>query len=123
MGLLTGDIARVFGAAFSSFYLHGTLHRATITRGEDQRVTNTGFNSVPMRYQPNAISAEARARDGLPVDGVSLLILTAGLGGGLTTEDEVTTDTGRYRIVSAPLDPARSHYDVRAVPVEAPETP
>ncbi|MGE7415444.1 hypothetical protein [Methylobacterium tarhaniae] len=123
MGLLDGGLAGIFGAAFSGIYLPGTLHRATLTRGADKRVTGTGFDDVPMRYQPNAISAEARARAGIPADVVLLLILSAGLGPSLTTEDEVTIDTGRYRILSASLDPARSHYDVRAVPTDAPEAP
>lgn len=123
MGLLDGGLAGIFGAAFSGLYLPGTLHRATLTRGEDKRVTSTGFDNVPMRYQPNAISVEARARAGIPADVVLLLILKAGLGADLTTEDEFTIDTGRYRILSSSLDSARSHYDVRAVPTDAPVEP
>ncbi len=123
MGLLDGSIARVFGAAFGSFYRPGTLYRATLTRGEDQRVTSTGFDPVSMRYQPNAISDEARARAGIPAGSVSLFILAAGLTADPTTEDEIAIDTGRYRILSVSQDPARSYHDVRAAPVAPPEEP
>jgi hypothetical protein len=123
MGLLDGDIARVFGAAFGSFYRPGTLHRAELARGADQRVTSTGFTPSPMRYQPNAISDEARARAGIPDGSVSLYILAAGLSPDPTTEDEIEIATGRYRILSVSQDPARSYHDVRAVPVAPPEEP
>jgi hypothetical protein len=116
MGLLDGGLAAIFGAAFGGVYLAGTLHRVTLGEDEDGRRTKTKAD-VPMRYQREALSEQARAAAGIPAKDIKLLILAHELGGKPTAEDEFTTPEGRFRIAACETDPASTHFIVRGSPV------
>lgn len=116
MGLLDGGLAAIFGAAFGEVYLPGTLHRVTLGEDEDGRRTKTKV-PVPMRYQREALSEQARAAAGIPAKDIRLFILAHGLGGKPTAEDEFTIPEGRFRVATCDTDPASTHFIVRGSPV------
>jgi hypothetical protein len=121
MGILNGGLAAVFGAAFSGIYLDGVLHRGLSDPIYDERGNITGYGGgadIPMKVQRDRVTEAMRRADGFTDKDVALIILTAPLGGiEITTDMEATDGHGaRWKIGSADLDAAGSHWLCRGTP-------
>lgn len=117
MTLLRGLPRTLAKALSATLFQPGTLHRASVVRGADQRVTGTGFDPVPVRWVRETLSEAARRAAAIPATDVRILVLAHGLAAEPTTEDEITIDTGRYRIAFVERDPAAATYILRGSPV------
>lgn len=113
MALLDGGLQAVFGAAFGTIYLSGTLHRQTRTEGYNGDVSVTWADS-PIRYQPDRITEAMRQAEGFTDKDAAFIILQAGVAEP-NTDDEFTA-SGRWAIKSVDADPANTHWIIRASP-------
>lgn len=115
MGLLDGGIAAVFSAAFSGLYLDATLHAGT---GEPIYDDMTGGiigyseGDVPCRAQVDSATDAMRRADGFAEGDARILVLAQGLPT-VTSDHELTVRGTKYRLLSAELDPAASHWICR----------
>jgi hypothetical protein len=128
MGLLDGGIADLFSRAFGGLFLGGTAHQGTgrpiYAAGRIIGYADTG--DLPVRVQTDRASQEIR-RDPDYANGDVLLIVlkvTPATAEEPTVEVELTTDHqvtdgygDRYRLMTAELDAARSHWICRGRPV------
>jgi hypothetical protein len=111
MGLLDGGISALFGAAFGSFYLDATLHRAAITEdGEGGGVVT--FTNSDVKAQLDQVTEAQRVEEGFTDSDQRIIVLAHGVAEP-TTEDEITVDGIRWQIASVKRDPAGSYYDLR----------
>lgn len=115
MGLLDGGIARTFGAVFSSIYLDGTLHRITKT-SNGRGGWNATFADTPIKGQRDACTESMRREEGYTERDVRLIVLTRGVTGDITTDDEITLAGARWSVQSVDKDTASSHWVLRGRP-------
>lgn len=113
MGLLDGGIAAAFSAAFSSFYLDGTLYRQV--GGDDGAGggSGNGFDTgSPVKVQIDAATQAMRSADNYVETDQRILVLASGLDP-ITTDCEIVADGTRWGIASVAQDPAGSYYELR----------
>ncbi len=116
MGALDGDVAALFAAAFGGMYLDGTLHGGTgdpVYSDEGDISGYSGAADTPVKVQIDRATSAMRAADGFAEGDVRVIILAQD-GMTLTSDSEVTARGMRYRIQSAELDAAASHWMCRA---------
>lgn len=118
MGLLTGGIEAVFGAAFSGIYPSGTLHRELTDPIYDNQGNIIGYGGggdLPIKVQRDRATYAMRQAEGFTEGDVSLIVLSAQLGGvEVSTDMEVTDGHGkRWKVASADRDAANSHWVCR----------
>lgn len=120
MALLDGGLQSVFGAAFGTIYLSGTLHRQTRTEADNGDVSVT-WADAPMKYQPDRITEAMRQADGFTDKDAAFLILQSGQAP-INDDDEFTAKASpaeparRWAVKSNDSDPAGTHWVVRASP-------
>ncbi len=112
MALLDGGLARLFGAALGGIYRPATLYRVTQlrTRGGS---TAESVAERPCRAQLEAAS-EAMRPAGVAAPELRILVLAAGLGDPITTDDRIGLDGEIYAITAVGRDPAGALFDLRA---------
>lgn len=118
MGLLDGDIRRLFATAFGGIYLDGQLLEGT------QRPIYDGPRIVgyadpgerAAKVQITKATDAMRREEGYAEGDIGLIVLAEGVGK-VTSDMHVTVDrdgvTERYRLMSANLDSAGSHWTCR----------
>lgn len=114
MPLLDGDLAGLFGSAFSVFYLDATLHKVTST---DDGSGGYAVATVdyPIKAMIEAMSDKARAASGLPLTAVDMSLLRRGMSIAVALDDLVTVSGQTYRIIRVETDPAGAAWSVAAV--------
>ena len=113
VGLLDGGGASILNGVFGGLYPSGSLVRRTITEdaGGSQTVTET---TTAIKVQTDRVTEAMRAAPGYTDTDVALIILTAGLGGDVTTDDHVIDGRGdRWSVTMPALDAFGSHWTVR----------
>ena len=116
MGLLDGDIAALFGDVFGTFYLDGTLasQEVWVPDGSGGGSYQPG-TPVVVKYQEDAVSEATRVAGGYSQDDVRFLVLQQP-GLVLTGDSELTAGGRTYLLRTPRQDPAKSYYEVWAVP-------
>lgn len=116
MGLLDGDIAALFSDVFGTFYLDGTLTQnpVWVPDGQGGGSYQPG-TPVAIKYQEDQVSEETRVAGGYSQDDVRFLILQQP-GLVLTGDSELTVGGRTYLLRTPRQDPAKSYYEVWAVP-------
>jgi len=116
MGALDGGVAALFATAFGGMYLDGTLHQGTGDPIYDGEGTITGYDGpgdLAVKVQIDRATSAMRAANGFTEGDVRLIVLAqAGLA--ISSDHELTARGDRYRIQSAELDAAASHWICRA---------
>lgn len=116
MGVLDGGVAAIFGAAFGSFYLDGTLV-SSFTQpiyGPGGAITGyTGGTPIACKCQIDAATYAMRQADGFADGDMRIIVLSAGLGVPVTTDHRLTVSGQTWLIASADRDPAGSHWICR----------
>jgi hypothetical protein len=117
MGMLDGGIAAIFSSALSGLYLDGTLHTGTgepIYDDDTGDITGyTGSGDVACKVQIDAATNAMRQADGFAEGDCRAIILAQGIG--TVTSDWTLTARGEdWRLLSADLDAAASHWVCRA---------
>ncbi|RIV79573.1 hypothetical protein [Pelagerythrobacter aerophilus] len=116
MGLLDGGVTAIFGAAFGGFYLDATLHAGT---GEPIYDPVTGAvigytgGDTACKAQVDAATDAMRRADGYAEGDARIIVLAQGLPA-ITSDNEITVREKRWRLLSAELDAAASHWVCRA---------
>lgn len=113
MGLLTGGGAAVLNGVFASIYPTGALVRRTITEdaGGSQTITET---TTAIKVQTDGVTEAMRTASGYTDTDVRLIVLTTGLNGDITTDDEIVDGRGdRWRVTMPSLDTCGSHWEIR----------
>jgi len=115
MGLLDGDISALFSAAFSGMYLDGTLTAGTgdPTYSTDGTITGYSSSSTAIKVQIDTATEAMRRADGFAEGDVRIIILADGIGD-VTSDNGATIGGKAYRLLSADLDAAASHWVCRA---------
>jgi hypothetical protein len=112
MALLDGGLARLFGAALAGVYRPATLYRVTPLRARGGATTESVVER-PCRAQIDAAS-EAMRPAGAAAPELRILVLAAGLGSPITTDDRLGIDGQIYAITAVGRDPAGALFDLRA---------
>lgn len=117
MGILDGDGASILNGVFGAIYPTGSLIRRNITEdtGGTQTVTYPdGEDGIPIKVQTDRVTEAMRTAPGYTDTDVALIILTAGLGDSVTTDDHVIDSRGDTWAVTMPaLDACGSHWTAR----------
>lgn len=115
MGLLDGGIRDLFGGVFGSFYLDGTLHKATQT-DDGQGGMSESIADHAIKYQRNERSDHTRAALKIPERDVFVFMLQYGMTVEPATDDRFTTSDGTFVVVTARQDPAGAYWLVHGTP-------
>jgi hypothetical protein len=116
MGLLSGGVASVFSAAFGSFYLDGTLEPSSTDPVYDDEGNIVGYGGgspVAVKVQIDSATEAMRGADGYTEGDCRMIILAHGIPA-VTTDMSVTARDAKFKLMSADLDPAASHWVCRA---------
>lgn len=116
MGLLDGGIAAVFSAALSGLYLDGTLHTGTGDPIYDDAGNITGYTGagdVAVKAQVDSATEAMRQAEGFAEGDARIIILAHGIGT-VTSDHTITVRSAEWRLLSAELDAAASHWVCRA---------
>jgi hypothetical protein len=115
MGLLDGGISSIFHAALSGLYLDATLHAGTGEPVYDAGGNITGYSGgdTACKAQVDAATDAMRRAEGYAEGDARIIVLAQGLSG-IDSDHEITVRGQKYRILSAELDAAASHYVCRA---------
>lgn len=118
MGLLSGEIAGLFGTVFGGIYLPGVLTRLTLMSDGEGGGTMAYDNQL-CRVQIDQCTQRQQAEDDYSVTDMRLLVLQSGVTGGpLTNQCMVLVSEGPYAgvewsIASVVTDPASSYWECR----------
>lgn len=116
MSLLDGGISRIFSAAFRGLLLDATLHSGTGEPIYDETgniIGYTGAGDVAAKAQVDAATDAMRRADGFAEGDCRIIVLAQGLPK-ITSDHEITVREKRWRLLSAELDAAASHWICRA---------
>lgn len=115
MGLLDGDIAALFGTAFSGLYLDATLHTGTGDPTYDAGGNVTGYSGGDTAIKAQVdVATEAMHRfEGYAEGDARIIVLAQGIGT-ITTDHQITVRGQLWHILFAELDAAASHWICRA---------
>lgn len=111
MGLLDGDLAATFGAAFSGIYLDATLHRATITFNGSGG-GSASYADEPVKAQLTSTTEAMRSSENYVDSDQRILVLAYNIDP-ITSEDEITVKGRRWSIADVNQDPAAARYEMR----------
>ena len=114
MGLLNGGINRIFGAAFSSVYLHGQMIRVTNADDGKGTLTATQSDPVDIKYQIDTVTETQRQAPDYKATGVRVIVLDTGI----AIDQNCLLSLGgvTYRVAPDIIrDAANSHYQLRGV--------
>lgn len=117
MGVLDGGIAAAFSAALSGLYLDATLHRGTgdpiydPDTGDVTGYLDTGDTAI--KCQVDVATEAMRRAEGYAEGDCRVIVLAQGIGT-VSSDHEITVREQRWRILSAELDAAASHWTCRA---------
>lgn len=114
MGLLDGELAGVFAAAFGPIYLDASLYRAN--GGADDGAgggPGNGFAAPEtVKAQVDATTQAMRAAEGFVDTDQRIIVLASGVDP-ITTDDEIEVSGTRWKIASVTQDPAQAYYEMR----------
>lgn len=115
--LLSGGLSRVFAAAFSGVYMPAKLYRSDRTYDEGGSITDD-FKPKDIRAQRDSVTKAMREEPGYGSRDVAIIVLVDPARGpvDIGTDDQVLVQGARYKIASATLDAASSHWVCRATP-------
>lgn len=115
MGLLDGGVTAIFGAAFGGFYLDATLHAGTGEPIYDAGGNIIGYTGgdTACKAQVDAATDAMRRADGYAEGDSRIIVLAQGIGT-VDSDNEITVREKRWRLLSAELDAAASHWVCRA---------
>jgi len=115
MGLLDGSIAAIFAATFSGLYLDATLHAGTGAPIYDDAGNVIGYEGgdTACKAQVDAATDAMRRADGYAEGDARIIVLAQGIGT-VDSDNELTLRGQRWRLLSAELDAAASHWVCRA---------
>lgn len=115
MTLLNGGLQAVFGAAFSTLFADGVLHKTTLT---DDGADGFAASSVdqPIKVMLESLSDQERVAVGLPRTAVRLTVLAAGLTGTIEIDDSVEVAGSTFRITQVAGDIAGASFALTGVP-------
>lgn len=118
MGILDGGIQAVFGAAFGSIYLGGSLIRVALNEDGQGGGNPVDGAPVPIRVQTDACDERMRGQDGYTDKDVKLLVLRAGVpGGDIDTDCRIIDGRGdEYEIAWVGTDPGQAYWECRGTP-------
>ena len=116
MGLLDGGLQSVFGQAFGSLYLSGTLHRVTRTEDSGGSVTRS-YSDTVVKVQIDSLTEAMRSAGGYTERDVRLIVLQRGIGAAPSTDDQITAGGRRFNVSNISEDPARSYWFMIGSPV------
>lgn len=122
-GLLDGGLAAVFGSAFGSFFLDGTLHRVGATKGRDSRgrvISVDAAAAERIKGQVESVTEAMRAADGYTARDARLIVLQVGPDGTVarpTSDDEITLGGTRWSVDMIASDPAATYWEARGTPI------
>lgn len=118
MGLLDGDIADLFGTAFGSFYLAGTISTVTYTDDGSGSLTRVTASAVACKVQRDACTERQKLEDGYTAKDVRLIVLQSGAGATPQPGDRLTVAGTTYTLgPTITQDPAASYWECRGVPI------
>lgn len=113
MGFLDGGLAAAFSAAFSSFYLDGTLYRQISGDDGAGGGSGGGFDAgTAVKVQIDATTQAMRAAEGFVDTDQRILVLASDVDP-ITTDCEIVAGDTRWGIASVAQDPAGSYYELR----------
>lgn len=113
MGLLDGGGASILNGVFGSIYPAGSLVRILITEDAGGSQTESSV-TIPIKVQTDGVTEAMRTASGYTDTDVRLIVLTAGLNGAITTDDEIIDGRGeRWKVTLPSLDTCGSHYEIR----------
>lgn len=112
MGLLDGELAGVFAAAFGPIYLDGSLYRSTLTHDGAGGGTEAFAGPEDVKAQVDATTQAMRDAPGYIDTDQRIIVLAAGIDP-ITTDDEIEVDGVRWQIASVNQDPAKAYYELR----------
>lgn len=115
MGLLDGGMEAIFGAALGGLYLPATLHvlGTPIEDVEGNVIGHTGDADYSCRAQLDDATWSMRQADGYADGDQRIIVLSAGMTVGITTDNEITIRGKRWMIESVQRDAAASHWVLR----------
>lgn len=116
MSALDGGIRAMFGAAFGSFYLDGTLVKVANTYATDGTIS-TVETTEAVKVQQDSVDERTRAEGGYQQNEEKFLILQNGVTGPVSGDCKLIFEGNTYMLSSPNQDPARSYWSVRGVPV------
>lgn len=113
MGLLTGGGASILHGVFSSVYPDGSLVRIVMTEDAGGSITPSE-TVLPIKVQTDGVTEAMRTASGYTDNDVRLIVLTIGLNGAITTDDEIIDGRGgRWKVTMPSLDTCGSHWEIR----------
>ncbi len=112
MGLLSGDLAGVFAAAFAPLYLEANLYRATVTGDGQGGGTESFAAAEPVKAQLDATTQAMQASLGYVDTDQRILVLADGVAT-ITADDEIEVGGFRWQIASVSQDPCGAYYELR----------
>lgn len=111
MGLLDGELAGVFAAAFAPIYLDANLYRATITHSGRGGGTEGFASPEAVKAQLDATTQAMQRAEGYVDTDQRILVLASGVAA-ISTDDEITVGGVRWQIASVAQDPAKAYYEL-----------
>lgn len=115
MGILDG-LQELFGEVFGDVFPDGTLHKQTLVDDGKGGYSSTQVDH-PIKVLVESCSEEQRADPGYTELDVSLIILQYLVAAALTSDDEVTANSLRWKI-NTPIrqDPVKAAWIARGTP-------
>lgn len=118
MGLLTGGGASILNGVFAGLYPDGWLVKPLGGAYQDDGGSWVEPESPPdptaIKVQTDSATEAMRTASGYTDTDVRLIVLTAGLGGAITTDDEIIDGRGdRWKVTMPSLDTCGSHWEIR----------
>ncbi len=107
MGLLDGGAASIFNSLMGAYFLPATLHQAGALVYTDGVITSNGAVDVDCKVQIDVASYRMQQSANYIDGDVRLLILASAV----TTDDELTVSSQRYKIYATSRDPAGAYWD------------
>ena len=114
MGVMDGDLASVFAAAFSAIYADGTLYRPTEFADDGKGGGSSGGFGAgePVKVQIDAATQAMRLAEGFVETDQRILLLAHGVAAP-DTDCEISAGGARWQIESVATDPAGSYFELR----------
>lgn len=128
MALLDGGLQSIFGAAFGTIYLDGSLIRVTTTDDGTGSLTESATASA-IKGQLDAVTEKMRQSAGYTDGDMRIIVLQSGVSIEPDTDDRIVLGGKAWSIADIEADPAQTHWVMRGsltsvdVPTLAFETP
>lgn len=109
MSLLNGALSRTFAKAFAGVYLPATLHRRELT-GDNEGTPVYTETTYSCRAQVDVCGEKMRLSAGYSDTDVAIFILQGTCEVEPNSNDEITTNRGRFALNNSDVDPAASYW-------------